>query len=72
MAVTQDQFDVVDEVTVRHRPTGITLSTYRYKNPGEAGDFWLRNAEPGVEIVGDYDVEEIRNVAMQILRDQQN
>ena len=47
------------------------LSTYKYKTPGEIGDYWIRNAEPGVDVVGDYNVDEVRNVAMEILKDQQ-
>ncbi|MDX0249785.1 hypothetical protein GOC31_13800 [Sinorhizobium meliloti] len=71
MAVTRDQFDIVDDVTVRHRPTGVTLSTYRYKNPGEAGDFWVRNAGPEEDNLNLYEMADIRRVAMEILKDQQ-
>ncbi|AGB71057.1 hypothetical protein [Rhizobium tropici] len=62
--VTEDQFDIVDDVTVIHRPTRTHISTYRYKDPSDIGDLMVR---AGID-TNDFNLHDIRAAAMPILR----
>lgn len=62
--VTEDQFDIVDDVTVIHRPTRTQISTYRYKDPNDIGDLMIRS---GIDS-NDFNPYEIKAVALPILR----
>jgi hypothetical protein len=62
--VTEDQFEIVDDVTVIHRPRGTHVSTYRYRDPNDTGDVMVR---PGTDS-NDYSSYDIRASEMPILR----
>jgi hypothetical protein len=72
--VRRDQFDIISDIQVVHKPTGATFSVYRYPDPnvdvcsemrvnwGRAGDR-LENGD-------EYDRDEVEHVARELLREQ--
>lgn len=69
MAVTKDQFEIVDEQTVRHLPTGMKISTYRYKDPGDIGDLIVGGANSPK--LSPEEANEVRLVALEMLKELQ-
>jgi hypothetical protein len=61
----RDEFEIIDDITVRHLPTGVTVSTYRYSNPDDVEDLMARPAN----VETDYTDHSIQNVVVTILRE---
>ena len=64
--VIREDFKLIDGTTVVHTPTGTRISTGRYHNPADIGDFIVRNENSGPER-DEYDREEILAAAREIL-----
>ncbi|MDE3784920.1 MULTISPECIES: hypothetical protein [Sinorhizobium] len=71
MAVTRDQFEIKDELTVVHRPSGLEISTYRYKDPSQIGDLTIRDAGPETSKLSPEDAHEVHQAARELLRELQ-
>ncbi|MDW9843598.1 hypothetical protein GOB05_27195 [Sinorhizobium meliloti] len=71
MAVTRDQFEIRDELTVFHRPSGMEISTYRYKDPSQISDLTIRDARPGTGKLSPEEEHEIHQAARELLRELQ-
>ncbi|RVL05107.1 hypothetical protein CN151_10705 [Sinorhizobium meliloti] len=71
MAVTRDQFRIRDDLTVEHLPSGLVISTYRYKDPSQVGDLTIRKAQFGADDLSPKEEQEVRQAALGILRDLQ-
>ncbi len=61
---TRDEFDVIDDCRVVHRPSGWEFSTYRYPNPADVRIDWQK-----VGVEADYDPQELSDMALALLRE---
>jgi hypothetical protein len=64
--VKREQFEHRSDLEVLHRPTGTSVSTYRYENPADACSTIKVNFGIGDE---EYDRWEICRVAFELLRE---
>lgn len=70
--VTREQFDLVSDLEVVHRPTGARVSTYRYENPADAcSTITVNFGRAGVRLENgdDYDRGDVVRVACELLRE---
>ncbi len=70
---TREQFEVLSDLKVMHRPTGATFSTYRYEDPEDACSQMIENLRSAGDRQpngDDYEVGEIRALAIRLLREQ--
>ena len=65
-AVNPEEFHHLSDLEVRHRPTGTSVSTYRYTDPADACSSIHVNFGKGDDA---YDRMEIICVACELLRD---
>jgi hypothetical protein len=63
--VKREEFQFKSDVEVVHRPTGASISTYRYQNPDDACSSMIVNFGPDSE----YDRMDIVRVAYELLRE---
>jgi len=70
--VTREQFEFIDDIQVRHMPTGATFSTYRYVDPENAANTVIENLGRAGERLPngeEYSPAEIRAMAITLLRE---
>jgi hypothetical protein len=70
--VTREQFETVTDAQVRHRPTGATISAYRYDEPTRdkiAGDLKVNWGRAGDRLDNgdEYEREHVAHVAIDLL-----
>ena len=71
--VTREQFEIMNDLQVRHIPTGATVSTYEYLDPNNAASTVRVNPGRAGEILPsgeEYCPDEIRSIASILLREQ--
>ena len=69
--VMPDQFELVSDLEILHRPTGARISTYRYENPADACSTVTINWGRAVEVLEsgeDFNQDDIKRVACTMLR----
>ena len=71
-AVDRTQFDIKNDVQVVHKPTGARFSTYPYDHPKDVEIQFLNWGRAGdrLENGDDYEREDVRRVAHELLREQ--
>lgn len=70
---TKDQFEFPDpeQLTVRHKPTGASFSSYRYEDPEQTNIHHLNWGKAGdvLESGEDYDRDEVIALADELLKE---
>ena len=70
--VTREQFELMSDTEVRHKPTGATFSTYRYINPEDTANTVIEQLGRAGERLPngeEYSAAEIRSMAIKLLLD---